>query len=79
MEDPARVEFVRTKFQNLQAVEMEGAAIAQVAHQFHVPFVVIRSLSDIAGKESEVSFDQFIDKAAKNSATLVMKMVESLI
>lgn len=79
MEDPVRVEFVRTKFQNLQAVEMEGAAIAQVAHQFHVPFVVIRSLSDIAGKESEVSFDQFIDKAAKNSATLVMKMVESLI
>lgn len=78
MEDPARVEFVRTKFQDLQAVEMEGAAIAQVAYQFQVPFVVIRSLSDIAGKESEVSFDQFIDKAAKNSATLVMKMVESL-
>lgn len=78
MEDPARVEFVRTKFSNLQAVEMEAAAIAQVAHRFEVPFVIIRSLSDIAGKESEVSFDQFIDKAAHNSATLVMNMVSSL-
>ncbi|NRD75924.1 5'-methylthioadenosine/S-adenosylhomocysteine nucleosidase [Bacillus sp. BRMEA1] len=78
MENADRVEFVRSKFENLQAVEMEAAAIAQVAHQFGVPFVIIRSLSDIAGKQSEISFDQFIDKAATNSATLVMKMVASL-
>ncbi|MBI0576436.1 5'-methylthioadenosine/S-adenosylhomocysteine nucleosidase [Neobacillus cucumis] len=78
MEDPARVDFVRSKFNDLQAVEMEAAAIAQVAHQFGVPFVIIRSLSDIAGKESEVSFDQFIDQAARHSATLVMKMVAAL-
>lgn len=78
MEDPERVEFVRGKFNDLQAVEMEAAAIAQVAFRFGVPFVIIRSLSDIAGKESEISFDQFIDKAATNSATLVMKMVEAL-
>ncbi|MCM3765374.1 5'-methylthioadenosine/S-adenosylhomocysteine nucleosidase [Neobacillus niacini] len=78
MEDAERVEFIRGKFNNLQAVEMEAAAIAQVAFRFGVPFVIIRSLSDIAGKESEISFDQFIDKAATNSATLVMKMVEAL-
>ncbi|MBM7651726.1 5'-methylthioadenosine/S-adenosylhomocysteine nucleosidase [Neobacillus cucumis] len=78
MEDPKRVEFVRSKFKDLQAVEMEAAAIAQVAYRFGTPFVIIRSLSDIAGKESEISFDQFIDKAATNSATLVMKMVAAL-
>ncbi|WP_066311856.1 5'-methylthioadenosine/S-adenosylhomocysteine nucleosidase [Bacillus sp. FJAT-29814] len=78
MEDAERVEFIRRKFNNLQAVEMEAAAIAQVAFRFGVPFVIIRSLSDIAGKESEISFDQYIDKAATNSATLVMKMVEAL-
>lgn len=78
MNDPVRVDFIRTKFENLQAVEMEAAAIAQVAHQFQVPFVIIRSLSDIAGKESDISFDQFLDKAALNSATLVMKMVAAL-
>lgn len=78
MNDPERVDFIRTKFENLQAVEMEAAAIAQVAYQFNVPFVIIRSLSDIAGKESDVSFDQFLDKAAIHSATLVMKMVAAL-
>lgn len=78
MNDPERVEFVRTKFSNVQAVEMEAAAIAQVAHQFNVPFVIIRSLSDIAGKESNVSFEQYLDKAAVNSANLVMKIVSGL-
>ncbi|MGJ7912227.1 5'-methylthioadenosine/S-adenosylhomocysteine nucleosidase [Neobacillus sp. LXY-1] len=78
MENAERVSFIQSKFTDLQAVEMEAAAVAQVAHRFGVPFVIIRSLSDIAGKQSEISFDQFIDKAATNSATLVMKMVAAL-
>ncbi|ALC89855.1 5'-methylthioadenosine nucleosidase [Bacillus sp. FJAT-18017] len=78
MDNAERVEAVRENFPGVQAVEMEAAAIAQVAHQFGIPFVIIRSLSDIAGKDSGVSFDQFLDKAARNSATLVMKMVSAL-
>lgn len=78
MNDPAKVEWIQTKFNDLQAVEMEAAAIAQTAYQFKVPFVIIRSLSDIAGKESNISFDQYLDKAARHSAHLVMKMVASL-
>ncbi|WP_203361671.1 5'-methylthioadenosine/S-adenosylhomocysteine nucleosidase [Bacillus sp. REN10] len=78
MSDPERVKFIGTKFNDLQAVEMEAAAIAQVAYQFGTPFVVIRSLSDIAGKESNISFDQFLPKAALHSSQLVMKMVDQL-
>ncbi|MBB3867530.1 5'-methylthioadenosine/S-adenosylhomocysteine nucleosidase [Parageobacillus toebii NBRC 107807] len=78
MNDPARVEFVRSKFPDLCAVEMEAAAIAQVCTQFAVPFVIIRALSDIAGKESDVSFEQFLDTAAKHSADLVLSIVSSL-
>jgi adenosylhomocysteine nucleosidase len=78
MSDPTRVEFVRGKFDDLQAVEMEAAAIAQVSHQFQIPFVIIRSLSDIAGKESGVSFEQYLEKAAVNSANLVMKIVKAV-
>ena len=52
--------------------------IAQVCHRFEVPFVIIRSLSDIAGKESNVSFDQFIDKAALHSANFIVKVLEEL-
>lgn len=76
MSDPERVEFVRKTFKELQAVEMEGAAIAQVAHQYAIPFVVIRALSDIAGQESDISFDQFLETAAVNSANLVMEIVK---
>ncbi|AEH47092.1 5'-methylthioadenosine/S-adenosylhomocysteine nucleosidase [Parageobacillus thermoglucosidasius] len=78
MNDPARVEFVRSKFPELCAVEMEAAAIAQVCTQFAVPFVIIRALSDIAGKESNISFEQFLDTAAKHSARLVISMLSLL-
>ncbi|NPC93463.1 5'-methylthioadenosine/S-adenosylhomocysteine nucleosidase [Bacillus sp. WMMC1349] len=78
MSDPERVAFIRSKFENLYAVEMEAAAVAQVCHQFTVPFVVIRALSDIAGKESEVSFDQFLEQAAKHSTELVLRMVKKI-
>jgi adenosylhomocysteine nucleosidase len=78
MNDPIRVEALREKFEDLQAVEMEAAAIAQVSHQFQTPFVIIRSLSDIAGKESDVSFEQYLEKAAVNSASLVMKIVKAV-
>ncbi|MCJ7841797.1 5'-methylthioadenosine/S-adenosylhomocysteine nucleosidase [Lederbergia sp. NSJ-179] len=78
MNDPTRAEFVRQQFKELYAVEMEGAAIAQVAWQFDVPFVIIRALSDIAGKESHISFDQFLETAAVHSTNLVLEMIKSL-
>ncbi|MEK3797863.1 5'-methylthioadenosine/S-adenosylhomocysteine nucleosidase [Peribacillus sp. FSL H8-0477] len=78
MNDPVRVDFVRGKFTDLYAVEMEAAAIAQVAYQFSIPCVIIRSLSDIAGKESNISFDEFLETAGRNSAQLIIKMLERI-
>ncbi|HEY4601218.1 MAG TPA: 5'-methylthioadenosine/S-adenosylhomocysteine nucleosidase [Cerasibacillus sp.] len=78
MDDSVRVQFVREKFPSMIAAEMEAAAIAQVCYQYKTPFVVIRALSDIAGKESSVSFDSFLEKAAKNAATLIMQMLPSI-
>lgn len=76
MEDPERVRFVREKFPTMIASEMEAAAIAQVCHQYEKPFVIIRALSDIAGKESSVSFDEFLVTAAKNAANLIITMIK---
>lgn len=78
MNDPVRVEDIRSKFHELYAVEMEAAAIAQVCYQFNVPFVIIRSLSDIAGKDANISFEQYLEVAAKHSADLVIKMIKEL-
>ena len=78
MHDPAKVEQVRTHFPQMKACEMEAAAVAQVCHQFEVPFVVIRALSDIAGKESSISFDEFLPVAAKHSTQVVLHVIEKL-
>ncbi len=68
----------RANFPSMAAVEMEGAAIAHTCHQFNVPFVIIRSLSDIAGKESATSFDEYLATASVNSSQLVLNMLNAL-
>ncbi|KJZ15555.1 5'-methylthioadenosine nucleosidase [Marinomonas sp. S3726] len=78
MQDPVRVEKVRADFPALLAVEMEAAAVAQVCVKFETPFVVVRALSDIAGKESSQSFEEFLVVAAKNSSAMVREMLSAL-
>jgi len=78
MADPAKAEIARKNFPTMKACEMEAAAIAQVCHQFELPFVIIRSLSDIAGKKSELSFEEFLPTAAKNACILVEAIINKL-
>ena len=58
-----------------QAVEMEGAAIAQVAEKFGAPAVVVRALSDLAGADSHMDFPAFLHEAAGLAATIVRRVV----
>lgn len=53
------------------AVEMEGAALAQVCHDLGLPFAVLRSISDRADDSAHVDFTQFIQGAAQASAAIV--------
>ncbi|WP_417537659.1 5'-methylthioadenosine/S-adenosylhomocysteine nucleosidase [Marinomonas sp.] len=76
MNDPVRVDAVRTIFPDLVAVEMEAAAVAQVCFKFGTPFVVVRSLSDIAGKESPKSFEEYLKVAAENSSLMIQQMLK---
>ncbi|WP_096201383.1 5'-methylthioadenosine/S-adenosylhomocysteine nucleosidase [Bacillus sp. FJAT-45350] len=76
MSDHGRVEELKKLFTNPYCAEMEAGAIAQVCHQFQCPFVIIRSLSDIAGSDAKVSYDKFLETASVNSAKLVLLMVE---
>lgn len=78
MDELSRVDDVRRLFPRVQACEMESTAIAQVAWQFGIPFVVIRSLSDIAGGDTLVSYEQFLVQASKNSAALVELMLKEI-
>lgn len=78
MSDADRVEFVRLRISDIYAVEMEAAAVAQVCYNYKVPFVIVRALSDIAGKEADISFDSFLHTAALHSTNLIMKMLQDL-
>ncbi|SJZ99374.1 adenosylhomocysteine nucleosidase [Pilibacter termitis] len=73
---PSKVLEIKEHFPDVLAVEMEGAAIAQVAHQFGIPFLVIRAMSDTADHKATQSFDEFIVEAGKRSGEMVLKFLE---
>ena len=60
------------------AVEMEGAAIAQICWQHSVPCLVIRSLSDSADANASEDFKKYYKIAARNSAALVTRIISQL-
>lgn len=78
MSDADHVEQVKQLFPKMIAAEMEAAAVAQVCYQFGTPFVVIRALSDIAGKEASISFDEFLPLAARHSTEIVLRVISKL-
>lgn len=59
-------------------VEMEGAAIAQVCTLHGIPFLILRSISDLAGSEANISYDDFSREASRISARLIMAMLSTL-
>ncbi len=62
-----------------QAVEMEGAAIAQVAEKFGVPWVVIRALSDLAGGgDGRMHVEAFRTAAGEIAAAVVRRIMPAL-
>lgn len=48
------------------AVEMEGAALAQVCHEYGVPFAVMRTVSDAADDSAHVDFPRFLRDVASH-------------
>ena len=66
-------EKLKTKF-NADCTEMEGAAIAQVCHLNKIPFLVIRSISDIPNGNNAVDFNEYLEFASKNCANFIDKL-----
>ena len=61
--DAARSE-LRSLFPNALAVEMEGAAVAQVCAERKVPFAVVRVISDTADDHAGADFFDFVEHQA---------------
>jgi adenosylhomocysteine nucleosidase len=67
---------------NAKVVDMESAAVVQVCIANGIPVIVMRSASDLAGgsgsSTARVELDRFFKIAAKNSATLALRLLEHL-
>ena len=69
-------EKISNKFE-ADAIEMEGAAIAQVCKLDDIPFIVIRGISDSPNGNNEITFEQYLEKASKRCAQIIEKFFEN--
>lgn len=60
------------------AVEMEGAAIAQVCYDYGVPFAAVRTVSDRADDAAHGDFTKFVQEvASRHSAAIVEALLRA--
>lgn len=68
-----RVTQIKTGLPSVIAIEMEGAAVAQVCYEYNIPFTIIRTISDNANNNASVDFPAFIKKIASYYALGIIK------
>lgn len=69
---------ILANFADSLCTEMEGAAIAHAAWLNHIPFVIIRAISDKADDSAHMDYPAFEKAAAEHSAKLVEHMIQQL-
>lgn len=62
------------------AVEMEGAAVAQIWHDYEKPFLIIRTISDKADHSASVDFQKFVESISNPfSKWIIQKLLPALV
>ena len=75
--DPKMSNKIATKFDAL-CCEMEGASIAQVCYLSHIPFLVIRSISDSVNGTNELTYDDFLLLSSKMVAKFMNELLKKI-
>ncbi|MDD5888835.1 MAG: 5'-methylthioadenosine/adenosylhomocysteine nucleosidase [bacterium] len=70
-------EKINKKF-NALCVEMEGASIAQICYLNHIPFLVLRSISDTPNNNNTITYEKFLETSSKNIAKAMNEILEKL-
>jgi len=68
-----------SEISGISAVEMEGAAFAQVAFQEKVDWLVLRTISDEANENAPSDFNEFLVKYKLNSYDLIKCFIDVLL
>lgn len=67
---------LRHELPDALAVEMEGAAIAQVCHDYGLPYAAVRTISDRADDAAHGDFLRFVQEvASRHSAAIVAHLL----
>jgi adenosylhomocysteine nucleosidase len=75
----AQLHKIRTDLPEVLCVEMEGGAVGQVCHEYNVPYVIVRTISDSANDHAHVDFPKYIQNVAKYyTLGIVAKIVERI-
>ena len=61
------------------AVDMEGAAVAQVCHDYAIPFAAVRNISDRADETAHVDFPAYLSQVAGKQARALIGALLSLL
>jgi adenosylhomocysteine nucleosidase len=69
------VQTLRRELPDALCVEMEGAAVAQVCHDYGIPFAAVRSISDKADDSAHVDFPKFVNEVAGPIAVRLVDML----
>ena len=70
---------LRAAGHDVLAVEMEGAAVAQVCHDYGLPFAAVRTISDRADDAAHGDFAQFVQTVASRYAEhMVLSFLQKL-
>lgn len=80
IQDPKQLQVIKAGFPEVMAVDMESAAMAQVCHIWHIPFLSLRIISDTPGKKAD-NFSQYNDFwtiAPQKNFNLVHRLIEKL-
>jgi adenosylhomocysteine nucleosidase len=68
-----RIQALGEALPGLLAVEMEGAAVAQVCYELGIPFGVIRTISDNANENAATDFMRFVKSVAAQYAFYIVR------
>ncbi|MDP5240826.1 5'-methylthioadenosine/adenosylhomocysteine nucleosidase [Uliginosibacterium sp. 31-16] len=60
------------------AVEMEGAAVALVCSLNAIPYLVARTISDMADEDAVSNFEEILPRASQNSLALVRHLLAGM-
>ena len=74
----AALQELREALPGLQAVEMEGGAVAQVAEQEGIPWLLIRVISDGADETAAQSFSDFVQVYEHEAWRLIEALLRRL-